>query len=225
MPGGKCPPIWMGATKPGPYSGEFWSVTSGLESTSRWVMVDWLMKPMLREVNGAWSLAKKAAVRASATAPSMAKVRVAGLLVIAGETLPSTRTPRRRPPRSTMATMPSPWPSAAEALEQLADLSCIQLRRRRGRPVGWRRRRPRRPARRPPCPRTSPRRTGSGPTPPSACPGRRRVEGVASGPADQRGRPRAGDHLVGAAAAVDRGGAAARADHLGAAAGMDHRRL
>ena len=53
----------------------------GFDSTSRWVIVVWLMNWMVREVSGAWSLAKNAPVRASATAPSMAndqRCRVAG---------------------------------------------------------------------------------------------------------------------------------------------------
>ena len=40
------------------------------------VIVDWLMNWMVREVSGAWLLAKNAAVRALATAPSMAKTSV-----------------------------------------------------------------------------------------------------------------------------------------------------
>ncbi len=84
MLGGKCPPMPTGATKPGPRRVELGSVMSGLESTSRCVMVDWLMNWTVREVNGAALLEKNAPVRASARAPSMAKVSVAGSLVICG---------------------------------------------------------------------------------------------------------------------------------------------
>src|SRR6516165_3228751 len=91
-PGGKCPPTPIGATYPGPYRGDVLSVRSGLESTSRWVTVDWLMNWMVREVRGAALLAKKAAVRASATAPSMEKLSSVVLPVIVEETLFSTRT-------------------------------------------------------------------------------------------------------------------------------------
>ena len=54
----------------------------GLDWISRWVMVDWLRFWIVREVSGAWSLAKKAPVRASARAPSTAKTR---LLAFAGD--------------------------------------------------------------------------------------------------------------------------------------------
>ena len=65
------------------------------------------MNWMVREVSGAWLLAKNAPVRALATAPSMANVSRSVLPVIAGVTPPSTRTPRMRPLRSTMAMMAS----------------------------------------------------------------------------------------------------------------------
>ena len=107
IPGGKWALIPTAATNPGPRSVEFGSVMFGSESISRWVMVDWLMIWMVREVRGAWLLPKNAPVRALATAPSMAKVSAAGLPVMSGETPASTRTPRMRPLRSTMAMMAS----------------------------------------------------------------------------------------------------------------------
>jgi hypothetical protein len=45
----------------------------GFDSTSRSVIVVWLMNRTVRDVSGAWSLEKNAAVRALATAPSIAK--------------------------------------------------------------------------------------------------------------------------------------------------------
>src|SRR5438552_1843959 len=68
-------------------------------------MVVWLIKRIVRDVSGAWSFEKNAAVRALATAPSMAKTIVAELIGIG--TPASTRTPRIRPPRSTTAMMAS----------------------------------------------------------------------------------------------------------------------
>ena len=92
--GGKCAFSPIGATKPGPRRVEFGSVMLGFDSTSRWVIVDWLMNWTVREVSGAGLLAKNAPVRALATAPSTAKISAAALPVIAGATPPSTRTPR-----------------------------------------------------------------------------------------------------------------------------------
>jgi hypothetical protein len=79
IPGGKWPLIPTGATKPGPRKVELGSVMLGFDSTVRWVMVDWLRSWIVREVSGAWSLAKKAPVLASARAPSTAKTRVLAL--------------------------------------------------------------------------------------------------------------------------------------------------
>ena len=70
MAGGKCPPTPIGPTNPGPR--RIGVVTLGFESTSRRVSVDWLILRIVRDVSGALSLAKNAAVRAFATAPSMA---------------------------------------------------------------------------------------------------------------------------------------------------------
>ena len=66
------------------------------------MLVDWLSERIVRDVSGAWLFAKKAAVRAFATAPSIAKTRVSvsGILL---RTPCSMRTPRMRPPRSTIA--------------------------------------------------------------------------------------------------------------------------
>ncbi len=52
MPAGKCPLIPTGATKPGPYNVELPSGlgTSGLDCTSRCVIVVWLMSWIVREV-------------------------------------------------------------------------------------------------------------------------------------------------------------------------------
>ena len=75
MPGGNCPPTPIGATKPGPRIVELGSGIFGFDSTSRWVIVDWLINRTVREVSGAALLEKNAAVRASATAPSMANTR------------------------------------------------------------------------------------------------------------------------------------------------------
>src|SRR4051812_29393441 len=60
---------------------------------------------MVREVSGAASEEKKAPVRARETAPSIEKLSRLGSPVMAGDTLPSTRTPRILPARSTTATM------------------------------------------------------------------------------------------------------------------------
>ena len=49
----------------------------GFDSTSRCVIVDWLMNRTVRDVSGAESLEKKAAVRALATAPSIANTSFA----------------------------------------------------------------------------------------------------------------------------------------------------
>ena len=84
--GGKCAFSPIGATKPGPRRVEFASVMFGFDSTSRWVMVDWLMNWTVRDVSGAALLANSAAVRASASAPSTAKVSAAASPVIAGAT-------------------------------------------------------------------------------------------------------------------------------------------
>src|SRR5260370_6278197 len=73
------------------------------------------MNWMVRAVRGAALLAKKAAVRASATAPSMEKLSRVVLPVIAEEALPSTRTPKIFPSRSTTATMASSLLVAAAA--------------------------------------------------------------------------------------------------------------
>ena len=93
--GGKCPPMPTGATKPGPRIVR--SETFGFDCISRCVIVDWLMFRIVREVSGptvgkspagstpvsgsmresAVPLAKNAAVRAFATAPSIAKTSVA----------------------------------------------------------------------------------------------------------------------------------------------------
>jgi hypothetical protein len=61
----------------GPAQRESSSVTLGFDSTSRWVMVDWLMNWIVRDVSGAVLLANIAAVRASASAPSTANVSAA----------------------------------------------------------------------------------------------------------------------------------------------------
>jgi hypothetical protein len=73
-------------------------------------MVVWLIWRMVREVRavpGPLLFEKKAAVLASAMAPSMAKFSVAGLLRTAGSTPDSTRTPRMFPLRSTIAMIAS----------------------------------------------------------------------------------------------------------------------
>src|SRR4051794_40311216 len=61
MRGGKWAFLPTAATNPGPRSGELGSGMFGFDWISRWVMVDWLMNWMVREVSGASSLAKKAA--------------------------------------------------------------------------------------------------------------------------------------------------------------------
>ena len=60
MPGGKCPLIPTGATNPAhTASSRRWDrVRPGLESTSRWVIVVWLISWIVRDVSGAWSLPK-----------------------------------------------------------------------------------------------------------------------------------------------------------------------
>src|SRR5688572_10665232 len=88
MSGGKWPPSPIGATTPGPRIGEsngFGNAGErklGSESTCRSRIVDWLSERIVREVNGAppapialtaSPLANDAAVRALATAPSIAK--------------------------------------------------------------------------------------------------------------------------------------------------------
>src|SRR5262245_62175284 len=82
-------------------------------------MVLWLVVWKVREVSGAWLLPRKAAVRASATAPSMKKFRMKvrspgrgwagslGSVLRYAMTSSSMRTPRMRPERSTMAMTPS----------------------------------------------------------------------------------------------------------------------
>ena len=100
-PGGKRPPTPIGPTYPGPLVVGF--VLSGLESTSRCVIVDWLMNWMARDDSGepsGKSLENKAAVRASATAPSIAKTSSA---VLENATPFPTPTPRISPSRSTTA--------------------------------------------------------------------------------------------------------------------------
>src|SRR5262249_28945209 len=114
-PGGKWSLMPMGATKPGPRNVELGSVMLGFDSTSRWVMVLWLMNWMVREVSGAWSFPKQAPVRAWARAPSTAKTSALVFWVISGETPPSTRRPSNRPPRSTTAMMAPSLELAAAA--------------------------------------------------------------------------------------------------------------
>ena len=93
IPGGKCCPTPIGATNPGPRTVESGSLMLGFDCTSRCVIVLWLMLRTVRDVNGPTvgvgspvvgsgssgtiresnvPLAKKAAVRALATAPSIA---------------------------------------------------------------------------------------------------------------------------------------------------------
>ena len=78
----------------------------GLDSTSRCRMVVWLRLRTVRDVSGAVSLAKNAAVRALETAPSIANASVAGSVMVSS-TPCSTRTPRIVPLRSTIAMMAS----------------------------------------------------------------------------------------------------------------------
>src|SRR5262245_33292045 len=70
---------------------------------------------MVREVSGAVSLAKKAAVRALAMAPSMANALVSALLKSAADTPDSVSTPSKLPLRSTTAMMASLLAVATEA--------------------------------------------------------------------------------------------------------------
>ena len=70
-PAGKWPFNPIGATRPGPRSGELGSVMFGSDWTSLWVIVDCAICWTVREVKGPWSLAKKAPVRASEIAPSI----------------------------------------------------------------------------------------------------------------------------------------------------------
>jgi hypothetical protein len=128
-PCGKCPPTPIGATKPGPkvlaigcdesngllFVGSVGSGTVGFDSTSRCVTVDWLRLRIVREVSGASPLAKNAAVRALATAPSMAKTSPASSPAKLATTSSSVRTPRMRPLRSTMVMIASSLAEAAAA--------------------------------------------------------------------------------------------------------------
>ena len=73
------------------------------------------MNRIVREVKGASSLEKNAAVLAFATAPSMANTRSASRPVYIASTSDSVRTPRIRPDRSTMAMIASLLEVAMEA--------------------------------------------------------------------------------------------------------------
>ena len=117
----------IGATYPGPRRVEFTSVMFGLDSTSRWVMVDWLRNRTVREVIGVPVLAKKTPVRASETAPSIEKNSVSLLLRTSGATPPSTRTPRMFPARSEMAMMASSDFVAAAARFRTASTSAFEI--------------------------------------------------------------------------------------------------
>ena len=166
--GGKCPFVPIGATKPGPRAVEFGSAMFGSDWTSRWVMVDCEMSWIVREVSGAWLLAKKAPVRASARAPSMAKTSFSVFPVIAGETFPSTRTPEQVAPggrRRRRSRCRWPWPRAARSRRVWT--SAVRERRRGGQqgraaPGRSTPSRPRRPRRR--TRRSGPRRAVAAPT-------------------------------------------------------------
>ena len=72
----------------GPATVEFGSVMFGFDSTSRWVIVDWLMNWTVREVSGASSLAKKAPAPGFGQGTVNGEVEVAGLPVIARRDAP-----------------------------------------------------------------------------------------------------------------------------------------
>src|SRR5947209_18869031 len=60
MLGGKCDFTPTGATKPGPFRVEFGSAMLGSDSTSRWVLVEWLLNWMVGGVGGACVVQKQA---------------------------------------------------------------------------------------------------------------------------------------------------------------------
>ena len=73
------------------------------------------MNRIVREVNGACSFEKKAAVLALATAPSIANTKSASRPAYMESTTASVRTPSIRPDRSTMAMIASLLDVAMEA--------------------------------------------------------------------------------------------------------------